>query len=662
MFKKDRNAIDKMPEINNPDEMFDKVNDLDIPSDIVDLIDIQQQRVNNNIISTNSSNICETTMVERTVVFIDTEVNKAILASKAMKEPIFTAHSSNVFVNENEIPQMFPHLFPYGRGHPKETKRRIKLSPFQCAKHYLMLSSRRFSQDRNFTLAVFDRLSMENAYTRVSVRAKQKPQLYKNFNTVEIKDLDIALQKAELRRRGRLSNFTESQESTNATEESKKADAFLKSVEVSSVNVWGSNQERKKCQREAFGMVLKIGQPALFVTLTPNTDNGITIAYYAGITGLKSLFDLEFKDMPSHQSIEKVAMKDYCASARLYDKIINTFLTTAIGWDPELKSPLKDGGIFGHVKAYYGMTETQGGGTLHCHLLIWLHGPPMTTLQYEALCEEKKKAFNIELQSYSNSIITNTLPSRPDLVSCFKCKTKNAFIPLPVKSKYRKKRSSKQNRFDSKNGGLREPCLAQCSNCGIKVSAQHLIRRSLIECRPNDWPDLSDNPTSELPASIRPLTDVELQSRYEAELNSRVSLEEAKHYVDDREKKRYFEENALPEQLINYKRQKFQPFSVNPVQLFDDYSRLSSGAKDNLIDLDDICRYFLLMLPSPDDARLSTEYLNYIISALAAVLQGHYWQHCPSCFKFSKRTNSSTSCRYCYPKDRVPNTIIDKKV
>jgi len=349
-FEMDIIALRNMPKVNNPEDMFDQVNDLDISPEIVDLIDIQQQRVNDRPTQTNLSNICETMVVERTVIFTDTEVNKAVLVSKAIKEPVFTAHSSNSFVNENVIAQMFPHLFPYGRGHPNEMRRRIKLSPFQCIKHYLLLSSHRHAQDRSFTLAAFDKLSMEHAYTIVSVRAKQNPYIYKNFHTVEVKDLDIALQKVELRRRGRLNNFFNSKDCSNVTDDSKKADAFLKSVEISAINVWGSNQERKRCRREAFSMVLKFGQPALFTTLTPNTDNGITIAYYAGITGVKSLFDLEFKDMPSPVNMEQMAMKDYCASARLYDTIINTFLTTAIGWDPISNSPSKEGGLFGPLK------------------------------------------------------------------------------------------------------------------------------------------------------------------------------------------------------------------------------------------------------------------------------------------------------------------------
>ena len=134
------------------------------------------------------------------------------------------------------------------------------------------------------------------------------------------------------------------------------------------------------------------------------------IAYYSGITGLKSLHDLEFKDMPDQFHLETIAMKDYCASARLYDRIINTFLTTALGWDPVYKCPLKEGGLFGHVRAYYGMTETQGSATLHCHSLVLLYGPPMTTIQYDAQSDEEKIAFDKSLEAYADSIVSTILP------------------------------------------------------------------------------------------------------------------------------------------------------------------------------------------------------------------------------------------------------------
>ena len=33
-----------------------------------------------------------------------------------------------------------------------------------------------------------------------------------------------------------------------------------------------------------------------------------------------------------------------------------------------------DGGTFGYPTAFYGMTEEQLTGTLHNHMLVWLHG------------------------------------------------------------------------------------------------------------------------------------------------------------------------------------------------------------------------------------------------------------------------------------------------
>ena len=138
--------------------------------------------------------------------------------------------------------------------------------------------------------------------------------------------------------------------------------------------------------------------------------------------------------------------------------------------------------------------------------------------------------------------------------------------------------------------------------------------------------------------SLEPLTNSELQIRYEAELKSRVTIEEAKLYVDDREKKRTLVgSNALCNHNENFTAQTFLPESQNPLNLLDEISHLSSNVKDNMIDQEDIFKYFSMMPPSLDDKRLPENYSKFIISALAAVLQGHYWQHCPSCFKIFKK-------------------------
>jgi len=59
---------------------------------------------------------------------------------------------------------MFPHLFPYERGHLGE-KRRVPVSRSECVRYYRRLSSHRFARDNYFVMKSFDRLSTGRTYT-----------------------------------------------------------------------------------------------------------------------------------------------------------------------------------------------------------------------------------------------------------------------------------------------------------------------------------------------------------------------------------------------------------------------------------------------------------------------------------------------------------------
>ncbi len=69
--------------------------------------------------------------------------------------------------------KLFPHLFPFGHGHPG-TDRRVSVSLQQCKKHYLSISSRRFAQDDTFPLIAFDIVSRKRAMGQINpVRTSQ---------------------------------------------------------------------------------------------------------------------------------------------------------------------------------------------------------------------------------------------------------------------------------------------------------------------------------------------------------------------------------------------------------------------------------------------------------------------------------------------------------
>ncbi len=66
------------------------------------------------------------------------------------------------FSDPNLFAKLFPHLFPYGEGHPGKN-RKVSVSVQECVKHYLRLSSRRFPQDETFPLTAFDIISRKKS-------------------------------------------------------------------------------------------------------------------------------------------------------------------------------------------------------------------------------------------------------------------------------------------------------------------------------------------------------------------------------------------------------------------------------------------------------------------------------------------------------------------
>jgi hypothetical protein len=138
-------------------------------------------------------------------------------------------------------------------------------------------------------------------------------------------------------------------------------------VEIASGAVWGSSAERSKCRQKAFAYQTRFGQPSLFITLTPKTDNSLVMAHYAGITSLSSLFDVLESQLPTKTELRQASLGNDCASARLFISNVNAFIEHVLGVNPATKKQMHFKGLIGEVKAYFGMVETQGRGTLHLH-------------------------------------------------------------------------------------------------------------------------------------------------------------------------------------------------------------------------------------------------------------------------------------------------------
>ncbi|KAE9015886.1 hypothetical protein PR001_g14787 [Phytophthora rubi] len=106
-------------------------------------IDAENDRVGG--VSENDAGAAESDVVERRVVFVsdDCEVttqHARVATSPSVEPQFFVRHSTQFATKDKDLyAMMFPHLFPYGRGHPGD-ERNVHVSRDSCIHHYSQLS------------------------------------------------------------------------------------------------------------------------------------------------------------------------------------------------------------------------------------------------------------------------------------------------------------------------------------------------------------------------------------------------------------------------------------------------------------------------------------------------------------------------------------------
>lgn len=208
-------------------------------------MDAEHDRVGG--VSDNSRSNVDTDVIESRLVFISDDHDVSTQDAPPLEryersrqrtlQPQFLVRHLSQFAQQDMtfLARMFPHLFPYGRGHPGEP-RHVPVGLNTCIRHYAMLSSRRFAEDEIFMLASFDYLSVQKMYTQLALKCQRNPTIFEPYSDITESALVKALNEKELQRQGR---------TTAARDQGSIASAFLKSVEISGSAMWG--QRRRAC-------------------------------------------------------------------------------------------------------------------------------------------------------------------------------------------------------------------------------------------------------------------------------------------------------------------------------------------------------------------------------------------------------------------------------
>lgn len=311
----------------------------------------------------------------------------AFINEYARKDPITGQRTDGGPSDANHLLGSFPTLFPYGLG-GFEVKREVDVPYEVHVRWAMMYHDRRFRKDYQFPFIVFG-VCQKREVCRSAVLQMRKSNYSKQMDIIsQLKPSDLV--KA-------------SEEETKGVPFSSAAVRALRN-QLSAVRtrVKGTDESRQHVRSKIWGTSLIFNPPSLWVTLNPADSQDPIAQVLAGAD-----IDLDkFCKTAGPKSGERAAnvASDPYASAQFFHFIIKTILETLFGIRKRSSGlgPDRQEGIFGKVQSYVGTVECQGRGTLHLHMLVWLHNAPTSKEMQTAL---KTDEFRDKVSKYIGSII-----------------------------------------------------------------------------------------------------------------------------------------------------------------------------------------------------------------------------------------------------------------
>jgi len=261
------------------------------------------------------------------------------------------------FYHPSILAWLFPHLDPWGIGGFHHPDRKVRISMEEQLSHLMMIDDSPFERDTEFAF-VFHNV-VRKAAVSSSLRFRV---LFKTHQRIarELLAVDVDILKAMSRECKRDPHFKP------VDETQRRIFQLLASLAMVAKHIPGSDGYKIARRNEIRGLTLKEGTATLFLTINPaDVDHPLVPLYVDG--------NLDYGFVGRSVELSEwrrklLAAKNPAACALFFDKMITSFIRIILCYGRE------EPGIYGRCKAYYGMVEAQGKGTLHCHMLIWLEG------------------------------------------------------------------------------------------------------------------------------------------------------------------------------------------------------------------------------------------------------------------------------------------------
>jgi hypothetical protein len=154
--------------------------------------------------------------------------------------------------------------------------------------------------------------------------------------------------------------------------EQRNAMDLLKHVNTVAACVPGSQASQIHIWNEIRNYFGYFGMPQLYFTANPSATHSPIFQVIYGNTNVD--LTKRFPQLvPSHEQAIRLA-SDPVAATNFFDFSIKCIFEYLFGWDYQKKCSKPEGGILGHLRAFYGTAELTEHANFHAHFLLWLAG------------------------------------------------------------------------------------------------------------------------------------------------------------------------------------------------------------------------------------------------------------------------------------------------
>ena len=328
---------------------------------------------------------------------------------------------------------------------------------YQCSTDeitYTCETRNRWSDSESFTAVAYDmwrRLQLISA-TKAHV---QRPGFHKSCTLIaELSSQHLLEAIAMLGKKADVRSMIRNKDINPRVKEA------LQALVLCTARVLGTEGHRTALRHKSVAAGLHHCAASLFVT--PNladTRASLIVTLSKGPDATQHEAELllwqEDPEMPSLVQMMRLISKDAVAQAKFFDLMINAMFTELFGTSPPMvkeyipsyaTAAFEDdwassceGGVFGDIAAATGPVETQGRGSLHPHILIWLPNFSMFDAFADMLQRATAGQLHAELETWSQCVLNAASHMQYSCQELFSEQMQMIPRPLPFLSSHLKK-------------------------------------------------------------------------------------------------------------------------------------------------------------------------------------------------------------------------------